>query len=250
MELHSLRSVALCAGLALIGLGLAASAQITPSIGVGQIEGDTDGAFAAALAAALDVQLAPGGVQAACPVERLASDAAAMIAGQIRNVDGTVSANIALQSQPEDGELVAIADIGPAASVADLAAMIATDLLRTLCAGGADLTPPVVYEASGGGPQITITGRVAALDREFTLEGGFPGGKAAFTYAPVSPGGGAVSYEISGSGVTGSGEGVYTTVAQADGTVVIEQTTEGCIDGVANSCRTNNDRIVLTPVAP
>ena len=249
MKLHLIPAAVLATALTIFGPAAPARAELTPSIGVGQIAGDADGAFAAALMAALDAQLAPGGVQATCPVKRLGTDAAALIAGNIVAMDGAVTANVALQGQPAGPDPVTKAEFGPAPSVQALAEMVASDLLRSLCAGGAAVSP-VVYDASGGGPQITITGRVTALDREFTLEGSFPGGKAVFTYAPVSPGGGAVSYEISGSGVTGSGEGVYTTVAQADGTVMIEQTTEGCIDGVANTCRTNNDRIVLTPVAP
>jgi hypothetical protein len=57
-----------------------------------------------------------------------------------------------------------------------------------------------------------------------------------------------VSYEFSGSGVSGTGDGVYSLAAQPDGTMIIEQTTNGCVDGVANSCRTNSETIVLTPV--
>jgi hypothetical protein len=239
--------------LLVVGIGattLAARAQSTPSIAVGVVEGDTDGAFAAALAAALESHLAPGGAQAACPVKHMPAGAAAVIGGQVGMIDGAMHADVALSTQPDGVVLASLPDVGPAAGFAELAEAVVSDLLRLLCAGGAELTPTVIYEASGGGPQITITGKVEALDKEFTLEGAFPGGKAIFTYAPVSPGGGAVSYELSGSGVTGSGEGLYTTSLQADGTVVIEQTSEGCVDGIANSCRTNSETILLTPVAP
>ncbi len=127
--------------------------------------------------------------------------------------------------------------------------MIASDILRSLYGSGLDPAPAVEYDASGGGDQITVTGHVAALDREFTLQGAFPGGTGVFTYIPVSPGGGTVSYELSGSGVTGSGDGLFSMAPQADGTILLEQTTDGCIDGIPNSCRTNSETIVLTPVA-
>ncbi len=249
MKLYLIRAAVLATVMTIFGPDSPARAQATPSVGVGQITGDADGAFAAALVAALDAQLAPGGVQAACPVKRLDADATSLIAGDIVAMDGAVAANVALQGQPAGTDPNAMAAFGPAPSVQALAEMVAADLLRSLCAGGAAVSP-VVYDASGGGPQITITGRVTTLDREFTLEGTFPGGKAVFTYVAVSPGGGAVSYEITGSGVTGSGDGVYSLTPQAGGTVVIDQTTDGCIDGIANSCRTNTDRIVLTPVTP
>ena len=96
-------------------------------------------------------------------------------------------------------------------------------------------------------PQIAITGTVSALDRPFKLQGKFPGGEAEFDYTPFSAGGGEVEYNITGSGVTGHGQGLYSLAAQPDNTMIIDQTTEGCI---ANSCRTNTDKIVLTPITP
>jgi hypothetical protein len=250
MRLHLVLVGALGAGLMLCGLGAAAIAQVTPSIAVGQIDGDADGSFAEKLAAALDAGLAPGGVQATCPLKRLGADAATSILGQIVNANGTLSARIALQGQPIGAEPAAMVDYGPADSMEDLAAMIAADLLRTLCASGADLAPPVMYEASGGGPRIVISGRIAAYDKPFTLQGEFPGAQVVFEYVPVSPVGGAVDYEFSGGGFSGAGNGVYTIANRGDGTFLIEQTTNGCVDGVANSCAQNSEKIVLTPVLP
>lgn len=132
---------------------------------------------------------------------------------------------------------------GAAGDVAGLA----TGILDKLCPkqGGAATLGP--WTASGGGSKINVTGQVADLLATFTLEGEFPGGRAVFEYTPVNIGGGAVSYTLSGSGVTGSGEGIYSLKEQGNGVYALEQMTEGCVDGIANSCRTNSETITLTP---
>lgn len=173
--------------------------------------------------------------RADCPVT---VDAAGSVAVEVSHVPG-----------PPEGWSLALAAPPFAASGArgDVAAA-AAGILDLLCRrqGGAATKGP--WEASGGGPQITVTGRVENLMAAFTLEGQFPGGTAVFEYAPVTMGGGAVSYSLTGSGVTGSGEGLYTLEAMPGDVYILNQTTEGCVDGIPNSCRTNNDTITLTPV--
>jgi len=125
----------------------------------------------------------------------------------------------------------------------------AAGILDLLCPrqGGAAAFGP--WQASGGGAEIVITGQVDDLSSPFSLHGEFPGGTGIFEYIPVTPGGGPVTYQLAGSGVTGSGEGQYSMEALPNGVYRLEQTTHGCVDGIANSCRTNTEVIMLTPVA-
>lgn len=147
---------------------------------------------------------------------------------------------------PEGWSLAMGADFTATGAAGDLAGA-AAGILDMLCPkqGGAATVGP--WTASGGGASISVTGEVADLLAPFTLEGEFPGGHAVFDYVPVSIGGGAVTYALSGSGVTGSGEGIYSLTAQPNGVYLLEQTTNGCVDGIANSCRTNTEQITLTP---
>lgn len=127
----------------------------------------------------------------------------------------------------------------------------AAGILETLCPKRGDAAATGPWTAQGGntnGESIVITGTVQDLLAPFTLEGVFPGGQAVFTYTPVNIGGGAVDYTLSGSGVTGQGDGLYSLKALPDGVYVLEQTTEGCVDGIPGSCRTNSDTITLTPI--
>lgn len=190
-------------------------------------------ADAAALAEALLADLA--GARAGCPV--------------MLDENGTVPLTVAHVPGPPEGWSVVL---GPAEAPTFSATGVAGEtaaagILDKLCPkeGAAATVGP--WMASGGGAQISITGQVADLLAPFTLEGEFPGGRAVFEYTPVSIGGGAVEYSLSGSGVTGSGEGLYSLTAQPDGVYVLGQTTNGCVDGIANSCRTNSDTITLTP---
>lgn len=123
----------------------------------------------------------------------------------------------------------------------------AAGILDLLCPklGGAATTGP--WLASGGGAEISMSGEVADLLAPFTLQGVFPGGQGVFEYTPVNIGGGPVTYSLSGSGVTGSGEGMYSLTALPNGVYELVQTTEGCVDGIPNSCRTNTETITLTP---
>jgi hypothetical protein len=164
-----------------------------------------------------------------------------------QTADGVVTWTLELRTLPGEDVLTSATGSSPTAEVAAQGASAAREALAPLCAvaGGDHST---AYEASGGGAQIEVTGSVEALDKVFFIYGTFPGGTAEFTYTPVSPGGGAVEYSLSGSGVTGSGEGLYSLAPQPDGTVILEQTTDGCVDGIPGSCRTNSEMITLTPV--
>jgi hypothetical protein len=191
-------------------------------------------ADAATLIAALQAGLA--GPHAGCPV--------------LLDETGDIPVTVAHEAGPPEGWSVRM---GPADAPTfsatgagqDTAAAGILDLLCPKQGNAATIGP---WKASGGGAQIKVTGQVADLMAVFTLEGEFPGGTATFEYTPVSPGGGAVSYSLSGSGVTGAGDGVYSLKALENGVYSLEQTTNGCIDGIANSCRTNSETITLTPV--
>jgi hypothetical protein len=138
-------------------------------------------------------------------------------------------------------------DFAASGAAGDMSAA-AAGILEKLCPkqGGASTAGP--WTASGGGARITVSGEVANLLAPFTLEGAFPGGTAVFEYTPVNIGGGPVSYTLSGSGVTGSGEGIYALTALPNGVYELVQTTDGCVDGIAGSCRTNTETIILTPI--
>ncbi len=97
--------------------GSAAQAQGSPSIEVAQGAGDTDGALARAIVAALDAQLAPGGVQAACQIKREEANAATRIEASLDLVDGTAASRVALLSQPGATAIRPTAEFGPAPSV-------------------------------------------------------------------------------------------------------------------------------------
>jgi len=106
----------------------------------------------------------------------------------------------------------------------------------------------MVWRASGGGPQLSVSGDVEDLGKPFELAGVIVGGKVVFSYAPDSPDKGGVSYKISGSGVTGTGIGNYTIAANGDDERLLTAVTRGCINGVPGSCRTNTDHIKLKRV--
>jgi hypothetical protein len=93
-----------------------------------------------------------------------------------------------------------------------------------------------------------VSGTVASVTAPFRLAGAFPGGTADFVYTPASEAGGTVTYSLAGGGVTGAGTGSYTISALGDGTLRLDQTTTGCIDGIPNSCRSNTEVVILTPI--
>lgn len=201
--------------------------------------------------------VSPAGPEAAADASALVAALQADLAGTHKGCPVTVGESgdpvitVAHVAGPPEGWSLAM---GPADAPAFTAtgtagelAPAAAGILEKLCPkeGGAVTVGP--WTASGGGKRITVTGQVADLLSPFTLEGEFPGGRAVFEYTPVNIGGGAVSYTISGSGVTGGGEGLYSLTAQQNGVYALEQTTEGCVDGIAGSCRTNSETITLTP---
>jgi hypothetical protein len=151
------------------------------------------------LSAALSAALAPGGERADRP---LRLDANGDIPATLLHVAGP-PAGWSLTVGPADAPVIRLS--GAAGDMAAVAQAIPDHFCGPL--GGAAYTGP--WTASGGGPQISITGKVENLAAPFSLTGEFPGGTAIFEYTPVNMGGGAVEYSLSGSGVTGSGEGVY-----------------------------------------
>jgi len=141
----------------------------------------------------------------------------------------------------ENGGSVAVTGTKAEDDYLDISGEIARQVAEALCEG--------TWIASGGSAQITISGWVRHLDEPFTLFGAFQGGNALFTYAPDGPTGGSVSYVLVGSGVTGSGSGTFRMARQPDGTVRMDTSTHGCIDGMpVDTCRDRRHTTTLTPV--
>ena len=120
---------------------------------------------------------------------------------------------------------------------------LARQILSTQC--------PQAWTAQGkttsAGPGVAISGQVSDLSGPFQLLGIFQGGEVIFTYIPDATGrSGSVTYTLSGEGFTGTGSGSFTMTTRADGVVVIDQSTSGCIDGIPNSCRTTTEQVILT----
>lgn len=198
------------------------------------------------------VGISPGAPEAAADAAALVAALQADLAGAYKGCPVTVGESgdpvvvVSHVAGPPAGWSLVMGDFLATGEAGDLAGA-ASGILEKLCPkqGGAATLGP--WTASGGGSKISVTGRVADLVAPFTLEGEFPGGRAVFEYTPVNIGGGAVSYTLSGSGVTGSGEGIYSLKDQGNGVYLLEQTTDGCVDGIPNSCRTNSETITLTP---
>jgi hypothetical protein len=103
---------------------------------------------------------------------------------------------------------------------------------------------PKVFEASGGGEGLSVSGQVTDLTQPFELHGTFPGGTSTHHYTPTSDTGGTSSYQASGSGVTASGNGTYT-LRESGGNVILVDTSDGCVNGVG-SCKHTTATITLT----
>jgi hypothetical protein len=104
------------------------------------------------------------------------------------------------------------------------------------------------YSASGGGNGITIFGSICGtVDAGFSLTGIVEGGDVIFSYSPANEKGGGVSYSGLAGGFSMSGEGDYTVSGSDDGPLTLVQTHNGCVEGIADSCATNTETIILTP---
>lgn len=108
-------------------------------------------------------------------------------------------------------------------------------------------TKQTAYAASGGGPEVSVTGLISDLELPFVLQGEFLGGAVTFSYLPADDRSGTYSGSLSGSGVTGSVSGTYTITGDADGPLTLTQEGGGCVDGIPNSCRDTTEVITLTP---
>lgn len=176
-------------------------------------------------------------------------DPSIMVTGNTNFAGGQASYIVEMKSYPDGALIKSFSGSIAEASFFDLGPEIARQLLDDLCPRGWTAKGGTV----GGGPGVEISGSVASLDSPFELAGTFQGGTAIFQYDPTDKTGdktgGSVTYTLAGSGVTGSGNGSYTTVPQTDGTVRLEQTATGCVDGIANSCRTTTEIVTLTPMS-
>jgi hypothetical protein len=163
-----------------------------------------------------------------------------LIGGDIRFGAGKADWTIEIRS-PDGAVVDSFTGFSDDDAVLEEGARIAEHVLQKLCPGP--------WTVTGGGARIVVTGTVAKLDEPFEVVGKFPGGTANFIYSPTSRGGGTVKYVLAGSGVSGAGEGTYTIGPSGDAsTLTIQQTTTGCITGVAGSCRTNSEVLTLTPI--
>lgn len=170
-------------------------------------------------------------------------DPTVMITGNTHFEGDTASYVVELRSHPDGSLIRTIRGTVPETEFLDVGGAIAKDVLDKTCARGWKAAGGTV----GGGAGVTITGEVGQLEAPFELTGTFQGGEAVFTYTPDSNTGGKVTYALSGSGVTGAGEGTFSMSPQPDGTILIDQTTTGCVDGIPNSCRTTTEQVTLTP---
>ena len=164
-----------------------------------------------------------------------------LIGGSVDFDNGGAAWTVDLQNA--SGGTAAQSISGHSATPADVlkqASRIATEFLDKAC--------PRPWNVTGGGPRMKVTGTVARLDEPFPLDGVFPGGTADFVYTPTSRDGGTVAYKLQGSGFTGSGSGSYTIAPGKNDTMVIHQTTKGCMDGIPNGCKTNSEVLTLTPL--
>lgn len=101
------------------------------------------------------------------------------------------------------------------------------------------------WVASGGGPQVAVTGLVADLAAPFTLTGTGEGFTVTYSYSPTSETAGTMTYTGSGAGFTMSGSGTYTITGE-DPELTLTATHYGCVD--IGGCANNTDVITLTPV--
>lgn len=206
-------------------------------------------ALGAGFAAGAESLLGAGGEFASCLATLGGEGATHRVVLRSQAAEGGLAWVAEFVAEPGGEVMQSLSGTGGEGALAAQGEALAREVLAPLCEL-ADGPEAAAWDASGGGAEIAITGRVTSLETVFTLQGTFPGGTAEFTYTPVSPGGGAVEYAAAGSGVTASGEGIYSLTPQGDGTILLEQTTDGCVDGIPNSCRTNTEVITLTPVAP
>lgn len=165
-----------------------------------------------------------------------------LIGGNITFGAGKADWTIEIRTNPS-GELVdSFTGFADEDALPDEAARIAEHVLDKLCPGP--------WTVTGGGERIEVSGTVVKLDEPFEVVGEFPGGTANFVYSPTSRGGGTVDYMLAGGGFSGAGSGTYTIGPSGDGsTMTIQQTTTGCINGIANSCKTNSEVLTLTPIS-
>jgi len=141
----------------------------------------------------------------------------------------------------KNGGSVAVTGTKPEDDYFDISGEIARQVAEALCEG--------TWLAFGVSAQLAVSGWVRNIDESFTLFGAFQGGDALFTYVPDGPTGGTVTYVLAGSGVTGSGNGTFRMARQPDGTIRIDTSTRGCIDGMpVDTCREQSHTVTLMPV--
>jgi hypothetical protein len=164
-----------------------------------------------------------------------------LIEGGVVTVGGEARWRVHLRGKTGGPDVFSHEGRDPYDTLSDVAHRLARNILDQSC--------PRPYDVTGGGPRIEVTGTIVRLDEPFELRGKFPGGSVIFAYEPTSHAGGTVRYVLTGGGFTGSGSGTYTVTDPGDGGVLIMlQDTKGCIVGIPNSCKANNEKLTLTPI--
>jgi hypothetical protein len=109
------------------------------------------------------------------------------------------------------------------------------------------------YTADGGGPGLTISGKIDDVSKPFSLKGQGQGFTLALEYTPASEKGGTMTYHGTGGGVVLSGKGPYT-IAETDSVrggrsvLTLNAKPTGCVTGPGiKNCRTTNQVVTLTP---
>jgi hypothetical protein len=163
-----------------------------------------------------------------------------LIEGTLHESNGQTSWKITMKVRAS-GKVLAVSEgVSPNDEIVTLAPdRVARVMMEAACPSG--------WTVSGGGARIKVSGHVSDVNAPFNVSGVFPGGNAEFVYSPTGVDSGKVVYTLSGGGVSGGGEGNYTIAATENRGYIIKQTTNGCIDGIPNSCKVNSETLTLTP---
>jgi len=183
--------------------------------------------------------------------------------GELQNIQGTINTsrlNVRIDSGLRVLNKVVTLAAKPLKPLAYPVAVIAglnDDALKTVSGQEIQIAEKRVsckksYKASGGGG-ATFSGTVCDLAKPFLLHALSPdGANVFFFYTPGNSQGtfGTLTYELSGSGVTGHGSGDYKIGPGQNDALSISQNHYGCIDGLPPGlgCKQNADTITLTPI--
>ena len=81
------------------------------------------------------------------------------------------------------------------------------------------------YRVSGESNNVSFTGEICSLNKPFSIDATFPGGKAKTMFTPSSAAGGSTTVSGGGGGCVHSGGGDYTVKTKEDGSATLSWTT-------------------------